>query len=181
MNEIPWWALSPSPFTLAFWLVLTAYGMKQLLRKVEYKRWRYYHAFGEASSTVGFIVLLLDLCWVVVCALRFGSMFPNSMMQLALAGLRDLVGVIFCYLLIGNYFKTNVLHFKTSTILLVLVNWLFLAVWFIFAPSPAYTDWTFAIKHGYSVGVVALSFLVSHVVGKSLVASIYYALWRKTT
>lgn len=178
MSTLPWWALSPSPFSILFYLILIAFTMRKLLQRINYKRLKYLVAFTDAFFTVGFMVVFLDLIWVIACALRFGSAYPNSLFQLAMSAGRNIVGLILCYLLIGRHFQNGLIHIKDSTIFLFYVNVIFLAVWFSLSASPAWTDWTFAIRHDYPASTVMTSFFISHVVGKSIVASIYYSIWK---
>ena len=170
--------LSPSPFSILFYLLLTFYGMRKLMVKVEYKRLKILGSFTDALFLVGFIVLITDTVWVVICGLRFGMAYPSSVSQLVLSAARNLVGVLFCYLLVGGYFKQGVCKLTKATLYLILVNTFFITLWFLLAPSPAYTDWTFAIRHDYPLATVVSSFFISHFVGKGLVAATYYTLWR---
>ena len=143
-----------------------------------YKRWRHVNAFTDAIFLVGIITLSTDLMWVIACALRFGMMFPDSLLQLVFCALRDMVGMIFCYLLIGNYFKNKIVNFNHKTWLGYLLNLTFLIIWFILAPNPAWTDWTYAIKNNYSFTIILTSFIISHIIGKAIVTNIYFMIWK---
>ena len=179
MNNVPWYALSPSPFTIIFWLILVFWGAKQLLKRTEYRRWKLLNAFTDSVFILGFIVLLGDLTWVVFCGLRFGWTYPDSVLQLVFSGGRNVAGIMFCFLLIGSHFKNGVLTFSSKTGGLLIVNGFFIFVWFLLAPSPAFTDWTFAIRHGFPLETVLTSFFISHVVGKSLLTIVFVTIWRK--
>lgn len=179
MSELAWWMLSPSPFSILFYLLLTFYGMRKLMAKVQYKR-KVLGSFTDGLFLVGFIVLITDTIWVVMSGLRFGSLYPRSVPQLVLSAGRNLVGLLLCYLLVGGYFKQGVCKLTKHTAQLILVNTVFIVVWFLLAPSPAYTDWTFAIRHDYPLLTVLSSFLISHIIGKTLVAATYLTIWRKT-
>jgi len=176
---VPWFALSPSPFSIIFYLILTIWGAKQLLKRTEYKRWKRLNAFTDSLFILGFIVLLGDLTWVIFCGLRFGWAYPSSVLQVLFSGGRDVAGITFCFLLIGSHFKNGILTFGNKTWWLLIWNALFIFVWFLLAPSPAWTDWTFAIRHGFPLETVLTSFFISHVIGKLLVATTYYTVWRK--
>ena len=175
--EVPWWALSPSPVSILFYLLLAFYAMKRLLQVKHYPKWTYVVTFTDALLLVGFVVLLLDACWVLVCAIRFLPEYPGSFFQLAFSFCRDIAGVVFCYLLTSSLFKHRIFTIRQQTPILFVLNLLFLIVWFWAAPSPAYTDWTFAIRNDYGWDVVAASFVMSHVLGKSLVATIFLSCW----
>ena len=179
MNNVPWWALSPSPFSIVFYLLLTVYALKQIFKDLMILRKRdYLLAFTDAVLIVGFVVVYLDTFWIVACGLRFGWQYPDSVLQLIFAFGRNITGVILCYMLIGNYFRQGKLKLTNKTTQLFFLNILFLAVWFVAAPSPAFTDWTFAIRHGYSWSVILTSLFISHFIGKSLVAVIFLSIWR---
>lgn len=136
-----------------------------------------FHRFAESFFLVGFTILLLDFCWTIACGLRFGALYPNSLMQLAAAGARDLVGALFCYIFISQHLKKP----SKYACMLFGVNLVFLALWFGLSPSPAYTDWTYALKKNYPSFVVAQSFFVSHIIGKTIVALFYFSWILKTS
>ena len=175
---VPWWARSPSIFTVVFWTVLIVLGTRQLLKKVKYKRWKHLVALTDSIFVLGLVVLPLDFMWVLVCSLRFGILFPDSVLQLVFCGLRDIVGIILCYLLVGKYFEEKILKFNGKIILFLMINLVYLIVWFLYARTPAQTDWTYAIRYDYPLSVILTSFFVSHVVGKSLAALIYFSIWK---
>lgn len=154
--------------------------MKKIFKDLVVMRKRdYLLVFTDAFLIVGFIVVYLDTFWIVACGLRFGWQYPNSVLQLIFAFGRNITGLILCYMLIGNYFRQGKLKITKKTTQLFFLNILFLAVWFVAAPSPAWTDWTYAIRHGYSWNVILYSVFVSHVIGKILVTVIFLSLWSK--
>lgn len=173
---LPWWALSPSPFTAIIYLALVIYGTRKLLKLREYKRLKYVVAFSDSAFILAFLVLLLDTFWIIFCGLRFGWFFPDSVVGLVLAGARNLVFMAVCWLLVGRYFE-GLLKPRALTFILFCANLTFLGLWFWLSPTPAYTDWTFAIKYDYPLSTVATSFLTSHVIGKSLVAVMFLSYW----
>jgi len=154
--------------------------MKKIFSDLTILRKRdYLLAFTDAFLIVGFIVLFTDTQWIIASGLRFGWQYPDSVLSLIFAGGRNVAGIVLCYLLIGNYFKQGTIKFAQSTFLVLAANIGFLILWFLSSPSPAFTDWTFAIRHDYPLSVVLFSFFISHVVGKGLVATVFYTLWRK--
>lgn len=177
MSDIPWFALSPSPFSIIFWLVLIIWGARRLLRKVEYRRLKYLNALTDTFFVLGLVVLSTDLMWVLICALRFGSLYADSVLQLVLYAARDVAGMLFCYLLTSQYFKKEIFHFNRKTVASYLLNLTFLAIWFACAEGPWFTDWTYAIRYDYSAAVIWTAFFISHVIGKIIVWLIYYSLW----
>lgn len=176
MLEVPWWALSPSPFSITFYLILATYGTTKILKLKKYRRLKHLVAFTDAILILGFIVLALDILWLVACGLRFGWYYPSSVLQLIFSVGRNIAGITLCYLLIGNYFRKCLIRLEKAYWVFSL-NLLFLLVWFVLAPSPAWTDWTYAIRHNYSMNTVLSSFFISHIIGKSIVALIYIKIW----
>lgn len=177
-----WWWKSPSMWTFVFWAVLAYWGGKQLRKRVKYRRFERLNSFTDGLFILGFMVLTCDLMWVLVCLSRFGALYisinMHSVWQMILVAFRDLVGILFCFLLIGNYFLKGIVKINKHTIIMYLVNLAFLLAWFYLAPSPAWTDWTYAIRYDYPFIIVLESFVVSHVVGKSIVAVLYLTIWR---
>jgi len=153
--------------------------MKKIFKDLVVIRKRdYILAFTDAFLIVGFVVLFTDTLWILASGFRFGWDYPDSVLQLVFAGGRNVAGLVLCYMLIGSYFKQGIIKFSRWTWNFLLINSLFLVFWFWSSPSPAFTDWTFAMRHNYSVSVVLLSLFVSHVIGKILVAVIFLTLWR---
>lgn len=172
--DVPWWALSPSPFSIIFYLILTLYITKKLCIHAEYKRFKHLTAFTDAIFIVGFFVVSLDFIWIIICYLRFSSMYPDSSFNLIVCAGRDLAAVLLCYLFTASHFKNKLIKASEITWILLSVNIVFLATWFFLSPTPAYTDWTFGIRHDYPLSTILTSFLTSHIIGKSLVVGIIY-------
>lgn len=168
--DLPWWTLSPSPFTILFYLLLIGYTMRQLKCRTLTKR------FTDSFFLVGFTILFLDSFWILACLLRFGALYPNSLIQLLAALGRNITGLIFCYLFIGPYFKT-IFKPNKKTLIMFLVDLCFLSSWFLLAPSPAYTDWTYAIKKSYNFSIIITSFFISHILGKTIAGTFFWTLW----
>lgn len=145
-----------------------------ILRKRDYLL-----VFTDAFLIVGFIVLFTDTLWIVASGLRFGWFFPDSVLPLVFAGGRNMAGLVFCYMLIGSYFKQGIIKFSRWTWNYLLINSLFFVFWFWASPSPAWTDWTYAIRHSYPENVVITSFLFSHIIGRFLVTLIFTSLWKR--
>jgi len=161
-------------------VILIAYTMKKIFKDLVVMRKRdYLLAFTDAFLIVGFVVLFTDTLWIFASGFRFGWFYPDSVLQLVFAGGRNVAGLVLCYMLIGNYFKQGILKFTETTALVLFMNVSFLIFWFVASPTPAFTDWTFAIRHDYSTSIVLLSLFVSHVIGKSFVVAIFYTIWKR--
>ena len=178
-----WWWKSPSIFTFMFYAILGYYSSKQLRKRVKYRRFERLNSFTDGLFILGFMVLTFDLIWVLVCLWRFAPLYVTfeaySVWQLILCAFRDLAGIFFCFLFIGDYLMKGIVKISKHTIVMYLVNFVFLLVWFYLAPSPAYTDWTYGIRFGYSWITVLQSFCISHVIGKSIFTLLYLTIWRR--
>lgn len=176
MTELPWWAFSPSPFSLIFYAACCLYGAVKIYRLYgqHYKRIPRLTALTDSIFMFGFLVVLLDTVWLIACGLRFGAVYPDSLLQLAACLFRNATILALCYLYAGWYLKERA---QLSTFYMLLVNVAFLAVWFVMSPSPAWTDWTFALKNNYSLTTVLTSFFVSHIAGKTLVGLTWLTYW----
>ncbi len=154
--------------TLAFYAACSLYGGWKLYRCYgnQYKRIPRLAALTDAIFMFGFVVVSLDAVWVLGSALRFGWQFPGSVPQLVACLFRDVAIVALCYLYAREYLQA---HATERTFYLYVANIVFMAIWFWFSPSPAYTDWTYALRNDYAAGTVWLSFCLSHIVGKTLV------------
>lgn len=177
MAALPWFAFSPSPFTVAYWLLLAGWAATFKLKYIPYKRFTRLAKLTDGLFIVGLVVLSNDIVWVVGSLLKWGGLYPESVFQLYLCIGRNIAGVVLCVLAVWPYLKIRLIRFTFITAALYLVNVAFMTVWFWLAPSPAFTDWTFAIRHNYSFNVVFSGFLVSHILGKTLTALIYLSLW----
>lgn len=179
MMDLPWWTFSPSPFSFLFYFILSLYAYHKLRLYEGPKTFR--QKIGLYTDTiflVGAVVLFLDGWWIIICGLRFLPMFPDSIIQLFFSGARDFVGVIFCLMFVGHYFLVEgFTRIKRITIVLFIVDLIFLIVWFALSPSPAYTDWTYAIKNNYPMETIIISFLTSHILGKTIAATIFLSIW----
>lgn len=169
--------LSPSPFTLIFYVALAAYASVKLYRIYghNYRKVKALAIVSDAVFLVGFVVLTLDTVWIIICGLRFGWQYPESVLQLVACLFRNLGIVTLCYVFEKDYLKERATQWTFITFCL---NVAFMGVWFWLSPSPAYTDWTFAFKNGYPLSTVLTSFLISHVAGKVLVASMFLSYWK---
>lgn len=172
MIEVPWWALSPSPFSVLFWVLLASYGVTLLPKQNVLK------GFVKALFVVGLTVLSFDASWVVLQLIKFGSHFPGSVLQLIVCLARDLAGLLLCYIMTYDLFKQKILEVTYSTGIFYCLLWAFMATWFFYSPSPAFTDWTYAIRFGYDCLTVTYSFIISHVFAKFLQGLIFFSMWK---
>ena len=181
--EIPWFMKSPSPWTLAIWLILAVWASRILAKRIPYRRRRlvWLLAFVDSALILGFLVLLTDLFWCVACGVRFGSYFPfyPDVYGLILSAARDGVGMIFLGLFVWDNFRQQIVRFSALTYAVLAGYVLFLAAWFGLAPDPSFVDWNYAFKYGYPAARVLQDFLVSHVVGRSFIVVLFYSVFRR--
>ena len=163
MNVVPWFMLSPSPFSIAQYLIL-AVIVSRMLKAVKYKKPSQLFRFVDAVLVVGLFVLIGDLIWCAFCILKWGPLFPGDLLQISASFFRDLIGIFLLVLLVGDHFRSGgVLHFSSHVFAFIYLMVVFQGLWFLWAPSPAFTDYTFAWRNGSSLSVVIGSFLISHI------------------
>ena len=183
----PWFAISPSPWSFAFYAVFSLIGARLLLKNAPWlysrrpeiavsfrvKLWRWLQASLDALFILGMIVFVQDTIWLVCNTFRwvipyysgvatFGNYyarFPENMLGLALFGL----------LTYGKW-RLGVAKVNWKTLASFLSIACYTTLVFMLAPSQALTDWVFAVHTGASDGVILAAFLISHVGYKSLIA-----------
>jgi len=165
--NLPWWAYSPSPYTIVLYGTLGLIGLRGL-KNVQYKHWII--KYVQSCTWLMFTVLLSDAVWCVFSLARFGWVYPKDVTLIILCIIRDLAAASYCYTATQKL-RDNVDYRRTR--LLWIVNLCFMVVWFSQSSSPAFTDWTYAIRFDYPWGVVAGTFFMSHVLGRIITAGIY--------
>ena len=174
----PWFYKSPSPFSLLYYGVLVFLGARILLRRVEYRRWRWSNALTESFFLNGFIILSCDVLWMWASAARFLPDYPDSLGQvLAVLG-RNVAGMAFCYMVISDRIKQDVISFKESTFGAYFFFIVFLTLLFTYAQTPAFTDWTFAVRMGASTQTILTSLIFSYGLGKAVGATLIWTWWK---
>lgn len=153
--------LSPSPVSLIQYVVLTWIGAKYLKKRITYKH-AMLMSLVQSFLIVAAFVVVTDAFWVGFQAIKFIPMFPQDANQILFSFGRDVVAALLFFLLIGDHFRTGVISFNYVVKAGLLMNLEAQAVWFLLAPSPAYTDYTFAWKYGYPLETVLAVWIVSH-------------------
>jgi len=177
----PWFYRWPNPMSTIFYGVVVLVGAKLLLKRgteYRFKRWRWLFAWTDSFLLVGFIALSGDFLWMLACALRFLSFYPNNLFLVVSCLGRDLVGMVFCYFLVGNLIKQKVVSFKRSTFAAYLLLILFLVVNFGFAPDLTWTDWTYAVRAGCDTATILRSLLVSYGLGRVFSVILLWSWWK---
>jgi hypothetical protein len=177
----PWFYSSPGPLSLAYYGIIIFLGARILLRRgAKYKRekWRWIFALTDSFFINGFIVLSGDLLWITVCAARFLSVYPIETFRVACVFGRNSLGMVLCYMLVGQWFKQKIVSFKKSTFFAYVLLTGFFVVNFLVAPDPSWTDWTLAIRWGQDTTYILASLIVSYGVGKTLGTILFWTWWK---
>lgn len=182
----PWFALSPSPWSLAFYAIMGIIGGRQLLKQgAKFKRFQKISAFLDAIFILGIVVLLQDTIWLLANTWRWiipqymgVATFTNYWIRFP----QNIVGALFFWLVSawGEY-RAGMFSFKKTTLLAYLAIAIMTFTVFGLAPNQAWTDWTFAVSHGFSDQIILESFIISHVGYKILIALAYLSLFQWKT
>jgi len=172
-----WFYRSPGPMSLIYYGIIILLGARLLRKRVEYRRWSWLNALTESFFLNGFIILSCDFLWMLASGLRFLPSFPDSFWQVVFVLARDVVGCVFCFLMLRNRFKESVISFKDSTLTAYCALVLFLVILFVFAPNPTFTDWTYAIRQECSTERILNSLVYSYGLGKFVGAVLIWTWW----
>jgi len=104
--------------------------------------------------------------------------YPVETFSVAAVVGRNSVGMILCYLLVGQRFKEKIVSFKKVTFYAYVLLTCFFVVNFMFAPDPTWTDWTLAIRYERDTMYILASLIVSYGVGKTLGAILFWSWWK---
>ena len=162
MSAMPWFMLSPSPVSLIQYALLTWILWGYFSRAVNYKRLPRLMSFLDAFFVVAFFVCITDAFWCSFTMLKWLPLHPGNAFQIGSSLLRDLMGALLFFLFIGDYFRQKVLTFNSSVTFWLLICLLSQALWFWLAPSPAFTDYTYAWRHGSDAWIIVGSWILSH-------------------
>lgn len=177
MRPEPWFMLSPSILSLASYWILAIWGIPHLSRAYPYSRRPRFSALIDLLFLVGLFVFLSDLFWCVAVLARWVPCFPEETLNVLMYIGRDAAGVAFCFLLTKHLFDFGIVYFKSWFFLALALDVGFKLLWFFLAPSPAWTDYTFAWKNDFSMDIVMGSFVISHFLGRITFALTYLGVW----
>jgi len=172
-----WFYASPNPLTLLSWALMTAYGVIQLKRmNVKFKRFSTIVQVTTSMFTVGLIVLIQDLCWLTLDAIRWIPIFPQfATLDFWLCFPRDAAGLALCVLMTADIYGHFTLNMKTflSMSFYCIVTIAILIV----APNLQYAIWTNAIEQRAADSVILFGFLTNFLIGKPIIAWCYTTIW----
>ena len=179
----PWFAVSPSPWSLAFYAVMAAIGSELLLRSgAKHGRAPRLMAFLDALFLLGIIVFIQDTIWLLINTWRWiiplysgTATFLNYYVRFP----QNVVGALLLFLLTWGLWRSNLVAFRKKTVFWFAVISAFTFMVFLLAPGQQLTDWTYAISHGYSDQIILQAFLISHIGYKLLIALAFLSLFPK--
>jgi hypothetical protein len=178
----PWFAVSPSPWSLAFYALMAAIGSQLLIHRVHYKRWPRLLAFIDALFLLGMIVFIQDSIWLVCNTVKwiiplysYTANFWNYYVRFP----QNILGAMLMLLLTWGLWRLKVVSIKIKTFLVFVCITVFTFLVFALAPNQAWTDWIFAVSHGFPDQVILEAFLISHVGYKALIALAFLSLFSK--
>lgn len=147
MNEVPWWALSPSPMTCLYWSILAFYGAYKLGSNSK-REW--IKNFCESAFLLGIVILTYDTVWQLGQWFKFGYLHPEEIITVRNTLIRNASVFSLCALSSWKLsLKTNLIQFKG--IFFILVPILSLSFRFLVAPDPSWTDFTYGLRFGGSL------------------------------
>lgn len=149
---------TPNPFSILQYIILSWIVGSQLLKQIKYKRMSRIFSWIDGFFIVGFFVVVGDAFWAGWCALRFVPMFPDDLDQILISFFRDITAILFFYMVM----ERKAVHFSRKVVLGLFVIGASQFAWFFLAPTPAWTDHTFAVRHGYPLDHVLLVYSISH-------------------
>jgi len=178
-----WFAVSPSPWSLAFYAVMALIGSQILLNLgAKYRRAQRLMAFLDALFLLGIIVFIQDSIWLIFNTWRWilplysgTATFLNYYVRFP----QNIMGAALMILLTWGVWKSNLVAFRKKTIFWFAVISAFTFTVFLLAPGQQLTDWTYAISHGYSDQIILQAFLISHIGYKLLIALAFLSLFPK--
>lgn len=176
-NSIPWFAYSPSPFSVLMYIVMIIYAAWKIGKSVNRSRLL---RLTDGFFVSGLAVLPTDAAWVLASAVRWGPLFnfEKHVWPLILCFGRDVAGTVFCLMFVYWLFQQKILKVTKITVAAYILNAVYLVFWFGLSSSPEFTDWTFALRHNAAPAVVLQSFVLSHIIGRIVFMPIFLSLFK---
>lgn len=182
----PWFAVSPSPWSIGFYALFGLIGARILLNMwpslYGSSRRKWISGFLDALFLLWMIVMIQDSIWLIFNTAKWilplysdVATFWNYYVRFAQNGLGFLLFTLLTY----GKFQLRVVTFNRKTLGILALIAAFTGAVFFLAPSQAYTDWTFAVSRGFSDQIILESFLISHVGYKALIAAAFLCLFNR--
>lgn len=178
----PWFALSPSPFSFAFYIIGGILGAWMLIRRgVEYKRFPWIMAFIDSMILLVLVVVVQDSIWLIFNTFRWilpyysdVANFWNYYVRFIQNGIMAGLMLLFSW----DNFRAGIFRVSRATWIyfLIITAWLFLQ--FVAAPNQAWTDWMFAVRYGFPDWLILQGFILN-VLMKVLLGAAFLSIFQK--
>lgn len=166
---------SPSPWSLAVYAILALIGSRLILSAgAHYKRWPRFMAWLDALLIVVLVVLIQDTLWLVLNTIRWLPEYGAKMNFVYwMRYVQNLSALTFIFYVMRDKFRLY-FDFELRTYGVAFLTYaISLSFAFILASDPSFTDWTYAIRFGYSDFRILWGFFMGHIVGKLFIAWMY--------
>jgi hypothetical protein len=130
-------------------------------RAIKYEKHPLINAALDGVFTVLFFVVITDAFWVVLSLFRWLPLYPGDLNLLLFSLGRDLAAALLFFLMIGDHFRSGKLNLWGS-LSFVGISFITQSAWYVFSPSPAFTDYTYAWRHGSDIWIIVGSWILSH-------------------
>jgi len=179
--KAPWFAVSPSPWSLAFYFIMAVIGSRLLIMKgANYRKYPRLQSFLDAFFLLGLIVFIQDTIWLLFNTWKWilplysdTANFFNYYLRFP----QNILMFVLFYLMVYPRFKKRIVSFNRCTAIVLLLIAVFTGAVFFLAPGQQLTDWTFAISKGFSDSTILQAFLISHVGYKLMIAWAFITLF----
>lgn len=160
MAELPWFCLSPNPISLIQYAILSWLVSRQLLKISTYQTLKYPRILSlvDGFFAAAFFIVLGDSFWAGFCALKWVPLFPQDLNQILFSFLRDVAACFLFFFIMPIRVMNSGWKVKTGILIMFVPQ----GLWFLLAPSPAFTDYTFAWRHGFSANIIIGDLILSH-------------------
>lgn len=160
-----WFAVSPSPFSFAFYTICGILGAWLLIKRgAEYRRAPWLLAFVESLMLIVAFVLVQDTLWLVFNTWKWivpmysdVATFWNYYVRFA----QNLIGLGMMLFLTWDRWKAGWFRISRINVACFVIVFLWLGIQFDLAPNQAYTDWMFAVANEYPDWLILQGFLLN--------------------
>lgn len=169
-----WYTISPSPWSITMY-ALWAWWASKKIPKDKYVRFHRLAAWVDAVWVAGVVVLVGDILLIMAVWIRWHSIYPNELGLIINSLLRNISILTICLIMSWDMWKLKWARWGSTVYLLWGVNILFLLLWFGLAPGLEWTQWVYALEHGFASWPYA--WFVSFVIGRIITTMIYVRTW----
>jgi hypothetical protein len=160
---------------MAVMAALTLWGANRI-RQIEARPFRI-RDLVDSFQVMLMVFFINDSLWLAMTGIRWLPFHPDSLLQVSVAMIRNVSVMIILWILIFRVRYQPHLDFGIPFISRIYIETCFLLAWFTLAPSPAWTDYTYAINAGASLQQVLVTYLISHVVAKVFWVQPFFIAW----